>query len=207
MKKNLKYVLGSTSLLAFAIPVISMVSCGNDSKKDAIYNVALNTIGDCKFTKGDSVTTVGKDYKATIEYKSGCNFISIEVIIANKKVSEPVYSLNNEKTELTIPAKNITGDIRITLTSTSVVKTVNVTLEPAENFKWKTGEKTATSDKDYIATIEYDEGYEFDSIEITIGGNKLDSADFSLNTEKTALTIPANKITGDITIKITAKAK
>jgi hypothetical protein len=135
MKKNLIYVLGSTSLLAFAIPVISMVSCGNDSKKDATYNVALNTIGGCKFIKGENATKVGEDYKATIKYESGCSFVSIEVVIANKKVSEPVYTLNDAKTELTIPAKNITGDIRITLTSTSVVKTVNVDLVEGDNFK------------------------------------------------------------------------
>jgi hypothetical protein len=51
MKKNLRYVLGSTSLLAFAIPVISMVSCGdatNDSKKNATYDVTINT--DAGFT-------------------------------------------------------------------------------------------------------------------------------------------------------------
>jgi hypothetical protein len=43
MKKNLKYVLGSTSLLAFAIPAMSMVSCGNNSKKDATYDVTINS--------------------------------------------------------------------------------------------------------------------------------------------------------------------
>ena len=207
MKKNLRYVLGSTSLLAFAIPVISMVSCGNDTQKNATYDVIINT--DAEFTwVGSNTAKSNEQYKGTIKYKDGYQFDSIVITIGGNKLADADFTLNTEKTELTIPANKITGKIVITISTKPIVKQFSVKIEKDDKMisGW-TGAEKATENQEYKATIKYVDGYEFDSIEITIGTDKLAETDFTLNTEKTELTIPAKKITGDITIKITAKAK
>lgn len=107
---------------------------------------------------------------------------------------------NKSVTVSTLSDVTITFNLKtgaISYTTSAVTASYSVTLKPTNvNL---TGNSTATTSEDYVATLTAVSGYTLPtSVEVTVGGNTLDSSSYTYSGGK--VTIPKSKITGDITI-------
>ena len=84
-----------------------------------------------------------------------------------------------------------------------------IDFKDAKGYKLINKKDTVVHGEDYVVTIAYDEGYEFESIDIKIGKSSLqENKDYKFRDEnKTELIIFKDSINGDVTINLSTKLK
>ena len=164
------------------------------SKIPATFQVKMDA-GEGTTITGEEKATEGKAYKAAVALKEGYENLAVTVTMDGKTVTGAFANG-------VVTIKTVTGDIVISANATKISSepqtfTVKVTKDEQIEFG---GAATATEGKSYQAEIySIDNDYVLDVVTITMGGKDVTSsvyADGMINIEK---------VTGDITIKATAK--
>ena len=154
------------------------------------------------YTKPSDLTAIhGQSYSVTLKAATGYDLpSSITVTVGGTAISG--YTYNASTGELTIPAAKVTGDIAVSVTP--VKETYSVSFS-GSNYT-ENGAATATYNTDYSVTLTPATGYDLpSSITVKVGGTAISG--YTYNASTGALTIPAAKVTGNISISVTPEKK
>ena len=169
---------------------------------DGSVNAFTVTYSGSNYTKPSNTAAVaGKDYTATLVPSAGYDLPdSITVTVGGATISGYTYEKTTGK--LTIPADKVTGNITVSVTP--VIKTYTVTFS-GSNYT-ENGAATVTYNTAYTATLTPAAGYALPaSITVQVGGTTISGYTYSASTGE--LTIPADKVAGNISISVTPTKK
>ena len=167
-----------------------------------VYDVTFDL--DSEITKtGNDTVTAGDVYTATLNAASGFNLPSdksgIIITINGSRLEEQYYEYNSTTGIISIQSGVIIGDVDIVASATPVLPDEYDVTPPADNNIDITGESTATEGEEYSMTLIPKTGYVLpQSIIIKIGGVETD--DFTYNNETGKITIPGDKVNGEIEV-------
>ncbi|MBQ2981343.1 MAG: hypothetical protein IJD58_04355 [Lachnospiraceae bacterium] len=167
-----------------------------------VYDVTFDL--DSEITKtGNDTVTAGDVYTATLNAASGFNLPSdksgIIITINGSRLEEQYYEYNSTTGIISIQSGVIIGDVDIAASATPVLPDEYDVTPPADNNIDITGESTATEGEEYSMTLIPKTGYVLpQSIIIRIGGVETD--DFTYNNETGKITIPGDKVNGEIEV-------
>lgn len=182
------------------------------AKIDRSSNAITHNAPQAAYDKKAATITVQQTYKVTLA--DGLTADSLEVVkgksytfkaadysnytytVTAKIGSQKITVTDNKNGTYTIPAAQITGDIKVEATKTPKSYTVTLTGQDV------TGEKTATYNKAYSFKLNRQTGYNY-TVKVTVGGKGYSKYSVKNDT----YTIPGTDITGNITVTVTRTKK
>ena len=170
------------------IPEANAMHSQDDTQKDETPDESViivpYTVTKPDFVSGSDIALPGEAYTFSFADTDNYTYSDLTVLVGG---AEADYTEENGVYTI----ENVTGAIVITATQTAN----SYDVDKPENVS---GPDQATYGEDYIFTVTPDEGYDVDSVTVTVDG---ETVSVSVN-EDGAYVIPGNAITGEITITV-----
>ena len=177
---------------------------------------AVNT--EATTAEGTALTapTMSAAYKVTIEADEYYNLPTLRQLTVKAgddqiTVTEAMYKINSDgKTaELTIPAENVTGDLKVEAEFSPKEYKVTVTVNNGTETGIEGIKATvATNGTDCRTMVEPDTKYKLPkTITVKVSENTLGATEYTYDQKNGSITVPGTRITGDVEIIVTCDKK
>ena len=190
----------------------AVITNGKGGKIVDAVNTEATTAEGTAFT----APTMSAAYKVTIEADGYYNLPTLSQLTVKAgdnpiTVTEAMYKINSDgKTaELTIPAENVTGDLKVEAEFSPKEYKVTVTVNNGTETGIEGIKATvATNGTDCRTMVEPDTKYKLPkTITVKVSENTLGATEYTYDQKNGSITVPGTRITGDVEIIVTCDKK